>query len=104
MDFKPAFVAMAAFLLGVTALAPESTAKPEVEIESIVRVWRDGSRLMSQAIGEEKATELLPSGADVFFVDGDYGDYIFGRDGDGKVDRLIFRLSGSKDIEFRRLK
>jgi hypothetical protein len=68
----------------------------------VVRVWREGNRLLSQQAGEEKPTEFLPAGADTFFVDGDLGEWIFGRAEDGRVDRLIFRLNGS-DIELRRV-
>ena len=69
----------------------------------IVRVWRDGSKLLSQADGEARATELLPSARDTFFVDGDLGEYVFGRGHDGVVDRMLFRMSGSPDITLQRI-
>jgi ketosteroid isomerase-like protein len=69
----------------------------------IVRVWRDGSKLLSQADGEAKATELLPSARDSFFVDGDIGEYVFGRGHDGVVDRMLFRMDGSPDITLQRI-
>jgi ketosteroid isomerase-like protein len=68
----------------------------------VVRVWRDGSKLMSQADGEAKATELLFSATDTFVVDGDPGEYVFARGNDGRVDRLLFRMAGSPDIVMQR--
>lgn len=70
----------------------------------VVHVWRDGDKLMSQAEGEPKATELLPSAADTFIVDGDLGEYVFARGEDGRVDRMLFRMSGSADIVLKRVK
>lgn len=70
----------------------------------VVHVWRDGTKLMSQADGEPKATELLPSATDTFVVDGDLGEYVFARDADGRVDRMLFRMSGSADIVLKRVK
>jgi hypothetical protein len=70
----------------------------------VVRVWRDGTKLMSQADGEPKATELLPSATDTFIVDGDLGQYVFARDADGRVNRMLFRMAGSADIVLNRVK
>lgn len=70
----------------------------------VVHVWRDGSKLMSQADGELKPTELLPSATDTFIVDGDLGEYVFARGPDGRVDRMLFRMSGSADIVMTRVK
>jgi len=67
----------------------------------VVKVWREGNRLFSQEAGEQKATEFLPEGSDSFFLDGEPGDWIFGRAEDGKVNRLIFRLSGA-DVVLRK--
>ncbi len=68
----------------------------------LVRVWRDDDRLLSQAEGERIPTELLPAARDAFFVDGDPGEYRFGRGHNGVVDRLIFRIQGSPDVVLRR--
>jgi len=69
-----------------------------LDVTHVVRVWRDGDRLLSQADGEERPTELLPAARDIFFVDGDPGEYRFGRDASGTVDRLEFRMPGSADV------
>jgi hypothetical protein len=69
----------------------------------VVKVWREGDRLFSQETGEVKAVEFLPAGGDSFFLDGELGDWTFGRADDGKVSRLIFRLGGA-DVVFRRIK
>lgn len=64
----------------------------------VVRVWRDGRRLLSQAEGEKQPTELIPTARDAFVVDGDPGEYVFGDGRERIVDRMVFRLTGSPDV------
>jgi ketosteroid isomerase-like protein len=65
--------------------------KPGVEL----KVWRDGDRLMMQATGQQ-AGSTNPAGNDVFFDDGEPGDYLFVRDGAGKVVAVVYRNEGSE--------
>lgn len=65
--------------------------KPGVEL----RVWRDGDRLMMQAT-DQGAGETYPAGNDVFFDDGEPGDYTFIRDASGKVIAIIYRNEGTE--------
>jgi ketosteroid isomerase-like protein len=63
--------------------------KPGVEL----KVWRDGDRLMMQATGQT-AGETLPAGNDVFFDDGEPGEYRFVRDAARKVIAVIYSNEG----------
>jgi ketosteroid isomerase-like protein len=78
-------------------------ARYELDASHVVRVWREGDRLLSQGTGEERPTEMLPAGGDTYFTDGEPGDWIFGRAADGRVDRLIFRMEGGEDVVLHRL-
>lgn len=73
-----------------------------LDASHVVKVWREGDRLLSQEAGEQNASEFLPAGNDSFFLDGEPGDWIFGRTEDGRVNRLIFRLSGA-DVVLRKI-
>lgn len=64
----------------------------------VVRVWREGGRLLSQQDGEAAPTEFHPSGEDTFFTDGEPGEWVFGRKEGGAVDRLVFRMEGGTDV------
>ena len=75
----------------------------ELDPKHTVKIWRDGTKLLSQAPDENEFTELFPVGQDTFFVDSQPGDYIFQRDQDGKVTQLIFRMGGS-DLVARKTK
>lgn len=76
----------------------------ELDANHVVKVWREGDKLLSQSTGEPKPTEFLAADRDIFFIDGENGDWIFGRADDNRVDRLIFRLGGSSDVVLRRIK
>jgi hypothetical protein len=65
--------------------------KPGVEL----KVWREGDRLMMQATGQPSG-ETYPAGDDVFFDDGEPGDYLFARDASGKVVAVVYRNEGSE--------
>lgn len=65
--------------------------KPGVEL----RVWRDGDRLMMQATGQASG-QTYPAGNDVFFDDGEPGEYLFARDDKGKVIAVIYRNEGNE--------
>lgn len=75
----------------------------QLDVDNVVKVWREGEKLLSQGTGEDKPTELLPAGGDEFFVDGEIGGYRFGRAEGGAVDRLIYHQEGSQDIVLRRI-
>jgi ketosteroid isomerase-like protein len=63
--------------------------KPGVEL----KVWRDGDKLMMQATGQV-AGETLPAGNDVFFDDGEPGEYRFVRDPSRKVVAVVYSNEG----------
>lgn len=63
--------------------------KPGVEL----KVWREGDKLMMQATGQSSG-ETLPAGDDVFFDDGEPGEYRFVRDGAAKVVAVVYVNEG----------
>lgn len=68
----------------------------------VVRVWRAGERLLSQSTGERHPIEFLAAREDVFFVDGEPGEWVFERAADGKVRGLIFKLGAGDDVVLRK--
>lgn len=63
--------------------------KPGVEL----KVWREGNKLMMQATGQVSG-ETLPAGNDVFFDDGEPGEYRFVRDASRKVVAVVYTNEG----------
>jgi ketosteroid isomerase-like protein len=58
-----------------------------------LKVWREGDKLMMQATGQASG-ETLPAGNDVFFDDGEPGEYRFVRDAARKVVAVIYSNEG----------
>ena len=58
-----------------------------------LRVWREGEQLMMQATGQD-AGPTFPAGNDVFFDDGEHGEYRFVRDGSRKVIAVVYVNEG----------
>jgi ketosteroid isomerase-like protein len=58
-----------------------------------LKVWREGDKLMMQATGQASG-EALAAGNDVFFDDGEPGDYRFVRDGARKVIAVVYSNEG----------
>jgi ketosteroid isomerase-like protein len=75
----------------------------QLNLQHVLRVWREGGRLLSQEDGEREPTELFPSGNDTFFDSSQMGDWTFGRGAGGKVDRLVFKM-GASEVLLRRTK
>jgi ketosteroid isomerase-like protein len=63
--------------------------KADVEL----KVWREGDKLMMQATAQAPG-ETLPAGNDVFFDDGEPGEYRFVRDGSRKVIAVVYSNEG----------
>lgn len=85
------------------AVADAYAGEYELDAAHRVRVWREGDRLLSQATGEDKPSEFLAAEGGLFFIDGEIGDWLFGKGDDGKIDRLIYRLAGNRDVVLRRI-
>jgi ketosteroid isomerase-like protein len=58
-----------------------------------LKVWREGDKLMMQATGQASG-ETLPAGGDVFFDDGEPGEYRFVRDDSRKVIAVVYSNEG----------
>lgn len=60
-----------------------------------LRVWRDADRLIMQASGQAEG-ETFPAGDDIFFDDGEPGDYVFLRDRSRHVIAIVYRNQGTE--------
>jgi ketosteroid isomerase-like protein len=71
--------------------------------KAILRVSRDGDRLMAKLTNEEQASELLAENETTFFEPGKSWRWIFVKQPDGRVSHMVFRHRGN-DAEMPRLK
>ena len=74
----------------------------EIAPNVVLDITKEGERLMSQATGQPKM-ELLPESEIEFFIKGFTAQFVFVRDGTGRVTKLIINQEGQR-VTTKRLK
>jgi ketosteroid isomerase-like protein len=67
----------------------------EIAPDVVLDITKEGEKLMSQTIGQPKV-ELLPESEIEFFIKGFTAQFVFVRDGTGRVTKLIINQEGQR--------